>query len=89
MRRTWEEVTGSEVVEVDGDYWHLVSDKMDRTAKSLLPSAGAFFAAGVHFKHQAVHAQREAAALATGCPRPFSVTLSKEAGQIEWKMSDF
>ena len=72
MRQKWEEITGSELVEVelvevDGDCWHLVSD----AAKKLLPSAGAFLAAGQHFG-------REAAA--TGWP-----TITKETCQIQWK----
>ena len=66
MRQAWEEVTGSELVEVDGDYWHLVSD----AAKNLLPSAGAFLAAGHHFGCQA--------AAATRWP-----TLPKETCQIQ------
>ena len=66
MRQAWEEVTGSELVEVDGDYWHLVSD----AAKKLLPSAGAFLAAGQHFGCQA--------AAGTGWP-----TLPKETCQIQ------
>lgn len=65
MRQAWEEVTGSELVEVDGDCWHLVSD----AAKKLLPSAGAFLAAGQHFGRQAA---------ATGWP-----TIPKETCQIQ------